>query len=90
MPELKSEFLFTITVTVDALHDVGPVPSGTRHIDMLGKGMFEGPRLKGEVLAGGMDMKTLRADGAMNANPHTWERFGLALDPSRSYHYKRG
>ena len=68
MPELKSEFLFTITVTVDTLHDVGLVPSGTRHIDMLGKGTFEGPRLKGEVLAGGMDMKTVRADGAMNPN----------------------
>ena len=67
-PELKSEFLFTITVTVDTLHDVGAVPSGNRHIDMLGKGTFEGPRLKGEVLAGGMDMKTIRADGAMNPN----------------------
>ena len=61
MPELKSEYLFTITVTVDALHDIGQVPLGTRHIDMLGKGIFVGPRLKGEVLAGGMDMKTLRA-----------------------------
>jgi hypothetical protein len=68
MPELKSEYLFTITVTVEALHDVGSVPLGTRHIDMLGKGRFEGPRLKGEVLPGGMDMKTLRADGAMNPN----------------------
>jgi hypothetical protein len=66
MPELKSEYLFTITVTVAALHDVGAVPLGTRHIDMLGAGKFEGPRLKGEVLAGGMDMKTLRSDGAMN------------------------
>jgi hypothetical protein len=68
MPELKSEYLFTITVTVEALHDVGPVPLGTRHIDMLGKGKFEGPRLRGEVLPGGMDMKTLRVDGAMNPN----------------------
>ena len=68
MPELKSEYLFTITVSVDALHDVGNVPLGTLHIDMLGKGTFEGPRLKGEVLPGGMDMKTLRADGAMKPN----------------------
>jgi hypothetical protein len=68
MPELKSEYLFTITVAVDVLHDVGGVPLGTRHVDMLGKGKFEGPRLKGDVLPGGMDMKTLRSDGAMTPN----------------------
>lgn len=66
MPELRSEYLFTITVAVTALHDVGSVPLGTRHIDMLGAGKFEGPRLKGYVLPGGLDMKTLRSDGAMN------------------------
>lgn len=68
MPELKSEYLLTYTVTVDTLHDVGPVPFGTRHVDMLGRGTFEGPRLRGEVLPGGMDMKTLRSDGAMTPN----------------------
>ena len=68
MPELRSEFLFTFTVTVTALHDIGPGPFGTRHVDLLGGGPFEGPRLKGEVLPGGMDMKTLRADGAMAPN----------------------
>ena len=68
MPELKSQYLFTFTVTVDTLHDVGSTPSGTLHVDMLGKGKFEGPRLKGDVLGGGMDMKMLRADGAMRPN----------------------
>lgn len=68
MPELKSEHLFTITVTVDAFHDFGHVPHGERHIDMLGAGRFEGPRLKGDVLPGGMDLKIVRADGAMNPN----------------------
>ncbi len=65
MPELRSEFLFTITVGVAQLHDVGATPFGTRHIDMLGAGAFEGPRLKGKVLPGGIDQKLLRADGAM-------------------------
>ncbi len=68
MPELQSEYLFTITVTVDALHDVGNVPLGTRHLDFLGAGRFEGPRLKGEVLPGGIDQKIFRTDGAMNPN----------------------
>ena len=42
------------------------MPSGTRHIDMLGGGRFEGPRLACEVLPGGMDQKLFRSDGAMN------------------------
>ena len=67
MPELKSEFLFTIRVTVDRLHDVGETPFGTRHIVMLGDGSFKGPKLKGIVLEG-MDQKIFRSDGAMNPN----------------------
>jgi hypothetical protein len=68
MPELKSEFLFTLTVGVSKLHDIGQTPFGLRHIDMLGAGTFEGPRLRGAVLAGGTDQKIFRADGAMNPN----------------------
>jgi hypothetical protein len=68
MPELKSQFLFTIKIGVAQLHDLGETPFGVRHIDMLGAGSFEGPRLKGKVLAGGMDQKLLRADGAMVPN----------------------
>lgn len=68
MPQLESEFLFTITAVVTRLHDVGAVPAGTRHIDLIGAGKFEGPRVRGELLPGGMDMKTLRADGAMVPN----------------------
>ncbi len=36
MPELKSEFLFTIRVGVSRLHDIGNTPFGLRHIDILG------------------------------------------------------
>ncbi len=68
MPELKSAFLFTIRVGVSQLHDVGKTPFGVRHIDVLGAGSFEGPRLTGKVLPGGMDQKIFRADGAMNPN----------------------
>lgn len=68
MPELKSEYLFTITVTVAALHDFGDTPFGLRHVDMLGGGTFEGPKLRGAVLPGGMDQKIIRADGAMTPN----------------------
>ena len=65
---LKSDFLFNLSASVIRLHDVGPVPSGTRHVDLLGPGTFEGPRLRGEVLTGGLDMKTIRADDAVIPN----------------------
>lgn len=67
MPELKSEYIFTIRVAVDRLHDIGTTPFGIRHIDILGEGSFEGPGLRGTVL-GGMDQKIFRSDGAMNPN----------------------
>lgn len=67
-PQLQSRYLMTITVTVDALHDIGDVPLGKRHIDILGAGTFEGTRLKGTVLPGGMDQKIFRSDGAMHPN----------------------
>ena len=67
MPTLQSEFIFTVRMAVDTLHDFGPTPFGTRHVDMLGEGSFEGPKLKGTVL-GGMDQKIFRSDGAMSPN----------------------
>jgi hypothetical protein len=68
VPDLKSQFLFTLSATVTQLHDIGSAPAGGRHIDLIGAGKFEGPRLRGELLPGGMDMKTVRADGAMVPN----------------------
>ena len=53
MPELKSVFLLSIKVGVDRLHDIGQVPLGGRHIDMLGAGSFEGPRLRGRAPGSG-------------------------------------
>ena len=67
MPELKSNFLFTICISVEELCDIGSTPFGTRHIDMLGEGSFDGPKLRGVVI-GGMDQKIFRADGAMSPN----------------------
>ena len=67
MPELQSDFLFTIRISVNDLYDIGATPFGTRHIDMLGEGSFEGPKLRGVVI-GGMDQKIFRSDGAMNPN----------------------
>ena len=68
MSELKSEFLFGLTASVTRLLDVGNVPAGCRHVDLLGAGSFEGPRLRGKLHPGGLDMKTLRPDGAVIPN----------------------
>ena len=67
MPGLQSDFLFTIRISVVDLCNIGATPFGTRHIDMLGEGSFEGPKLRGVVI-GGMDQKIFRSDGAMNPN----------------------
>ena len=87
MPELKSEFLFTLTASVTALHDVGDVPAGRRHVDLLGAGTFEGPRLRGELIAGGIDMKTTCLDSSGVVLDHqpfyrerTGQRAGRAFD----------
>ncbi len=68
MPELQSRLLFTMTVTVSELVDIGSVPLGGRHIDLLGAGRFEGAKLNGRVLPGGIDQKTFRSDGSMMPN----------------------
>jgi len=68
MPELRSKFLFRLTASVTRLLDVGDVPVGRRHVDLLGIGTFEGPRLRGTLHAGGIDMKTVRSDGAVIPN----------------------
>lgn len=67
MPTLQSEYLFTVLMAVDKLLDFGETPLGKRHVDMLGEGSFEGPKLKGKVL-GGMDQKIFRSDGAVTPN----------------------
>jgi len=42
---------------------VGQTPQGNRIIFLVEQGKFEGPKLKGEILAGGGDWFLLRPDG---------------------------
>ena len=68
MPTRTPAFLPTLTGPGRRLHAGGATPFGVRHIDLLGEGTFEGPRLRGAVLPGGIDQKLIRADGAMTPN----------------------
>ena len=65
MPEIKTELLFKIEFEVPPTLDLGETPYGRRRIARVAGGTFEGPKLKGEVLAGGGDWLLLRRDGVL-------------------------
>ena len=65
MPEIKTEFLFTITLEVPPLLDLGETPYGRRRIARIAGGSFEGPKLKGTVLPGGGSWAILRRDDVL-------------------------
>lgn len=56
--ELKYEFLFELTATLDKPIIIGQTPYGERVIYPVTGGWFEGPKIKGKVLANGGDWLT--------------------------------
>jgi hypothetical protein len=67
MPEIKTEFLFTIDLEVQIL-SLGDTPYGGRRIAQFGTGRFEGPKLKGTVLPGGAGWILIRRDDVLEVN----------------------
>ncbi len=65
---LKTKALFVMRLDVRKLLIVGATPGGYRRIGVVPSGSFEGERLSGEVLDGGSDWQTVRADGATTLN----------------------
>lgn len=63
MPELKSELLFEMSVTLEEPQNVGATAHGDRRIYYVTGGTFQGPRLRGNVLPGGGDWLLLSPDG---------------------------
>jgi hypothetical protein len=57
--------LMTLQVAVGVPQRIGAVPHGTRVTAPVTDGRFEGPRLRGKVLAGGGDWTLLRGDGVL-------------------------
>ncbi len=55
----------TLQVVVPPPQKLGAVPHGTRVIASITSGTFEGPRLRGRVLPGGVDWTLLRSDGVL-------------------------
>jgi len=58
------EFAFETVVDVDAPMDLGVTAAGHRRIIAIRGGTFEGPQIKGEVLAGGADWQIVHSDGS--------------------------
>jgi Protein of unknown function (DUF3237) len=50
MQELESRALFTITMSLDPVIEIGETPAGIRRVFTVSGGNFEGDRLRGKVL----------------------------------------
>lgn len=62
--EPRFEFLFEMSgLLVEPLQALGETPHGSRKIGVVREGSFEGPRLRGRLLAGGGDWMLIRPDG---------------------------
>jgi hypothetical protein len=57
------EFVLEERVDLSPPIVIGRTPAGLRRIIPIQSGTFEGPRLRGKVLAGGADWQVLRPDG---------------------------
>ena len=64
MPEIRTEFLFTLALRFD-MHSLGDTPRGIRRIARQTTGSFEGPKLRGTVLPGGGAWTIVRDDGVL-------------------------
>jgi hypothetical protein len=61
---LRTRALFVMRLDVRPLVIVGATPGAFRRIGVVPGGSFEGERLSGQVLDGGADWQSVRADGA--------------------------
>ena len=59
----RLSFTMELHVKVGAPMEIGVVPRGRRRIIPIESGTFEGPYLRGTVLAGGADWQIVRPDG---------------------------
>lgn len=63
---IATELLFDIVVDLQPKQNFGAGPLGQRVFYGSAGGSFHGPRLRGDVLAGGGDWALFRPDGAMS------------------------
>src|SRR3954469_15861269 len=73
-PELR--FVMELRVEIGPALEVGSTPHGLRRVIPITGGEFEGPELRGIVLAGGADWNLRRSDDVAEV----WARYTLQTD----------
>ena len=63
--DVRTTPLFTITLKVPKIQNLGKTPLGERRVAVVAGGSFEGPKLSGTVEEGGSDWILVRPDGAL-------------------------
>jgi hypothetical protein len=64
-PPTKGELAFTITLNIQAEHDVGKTPYGQRRLLDVSGGTITGERLQGSVLTGGLEYELILDNGVV-------------------------
>jgi hypothetical protein len=65
MTQLRSRHLFTMTIRLHPIEEIGNTPAGTRRVFPVAGGDFTGERLRGTILpVAGSDLLLTRADGS--------------------------
>jgi hypothetical protein len=87
---IEFEFLCALSADVGELISLGPGPLGERRVVYIEGGTFEGPAMRGEVLAGA-DWQVLRSDGVLDLDARyaIRERSGAVIQV-RSQGYRHG
>ncbi len=67
-PEPRLEHLYDMHVDLEAPQMIGATPNGMRQVWIVKGGSFEGPRIRGEMLAGGGDWAIVRTDGVIQVD----------------------
>jgi len=84
------EFMMRLAVDVGEIVSMGAAPLGERRVVAILGGTFEGPGLRGEVLAGGADWQIARGDGVLDLDAHyalKEQGGGLVSVVSRGYRH---
>ena len=68
VPDIKTSHLFDIVDDLDPPLDFGTGPFGRRVLFGAAGGSFEGPKLRGKVVAGGGDWALFRPDGTLTVD----------------------
>ena len=80
------EFVYTASVGIAALEDVGDTVSGHQRLIPITGGTFEGPRLRGKVLPGGAEISPVESQsGLARADHGEFGRCGTSLNLLVSY-----